>query len=71
MKYEYKVLKIASMILFKSKDDPTVNSDKTEDFETALNELGKEGWELVEVIDPRGFMGLGDSGQCIFKRIVK
>lgn len=71
MKYEYKILKIASMILFKTKNDPTVNADKPEEFENALNELGKEGWELVEIIEPKGFVGLGDSGYCLFKREIK
>ncbi len=70
MKYEYKILKIASMIIFKSKDDSTVNADKPEEFENALNELGKEGWELIEIVDPKGFLGLGDGGYCLFKRAV-
>lgn len=68
MKFEYKILKIAKDVLFKSKNDPTVNTDKPEEFENALNELGKEGWEMVGVIDPRGYLGLGSEGYCLFKR---
>jgi len=71
MKYEYKTMKIATMLLYKSKDDPTVNADKVEELEKALNELGKDGWELIETIQPKGFMGLGDTGLFIFKRAIK
>lgn len=70
MKFEYKTLKIAQGIIYKSKDDPTVNASNPEEFENVLNELGNEGWELVEMIEPKGFLGLGDTGFCIFKRKV-
>ena len=68
MKFEYKNLKIAQGVVFKSKNDPTVNVSKPEEFEKALNALGEDGWELIEMIQPQGFMGLGDVGYCIFKR---
>jgi len=70
MKFEYKNLKIARGVIFKSKNDPTINADKPEEFEKALNELGADGWELIQIIDPKGFLGAGDVGYCIFKRQV-
>ncbi len=71
MKFEYKTIKIARSVIYKSKNDPTVNADKVEELEQALNELGSEGWELIGMIQPQGFLGLGDEGLCIFKRLVK
>jgi len=71
MRYEYKNLKIAKDVIFKSKNDPTINVGNPAEFEKALNELGADGWELIQMIDPKGFMGLGDVGYCIFKRQVK
>ena len=68
MKYEYKNLKIAKDVVFKSKNDTTINIAKQEEFEKALNELGADGWEFIQVIDPKGFMGMGDVGYCVFKR---
>ncbi len=56
------------MVIYKSKNDPTINIDKVDEFEKALNELGNEGWELIEMIQPKGFLGFGDEGLCIFKR---
>lgn len=68
MKFEYKNLKIAKDVIFKSKNDTTVDIGKAEAFEKALNELGADGWELTQVIDPKGLFGAGDSGYIIFKR---
>jgi len=68
MKFEYKNLKIAKGVIFQSKNDPTINIGKPEEFERVLNELGAEGWELVQILDPKGFLGLGDIGSIIFKR---
>ena len=71
MKYEYKNLKIAKDVILKSKNDTTIDLGKPEDFELALNEFGNDGWELVQIIDPKGFLGFGDVGYCIFKRQVQ
>lgn len=71
MKFEYKTMKIATQILYQSKNDATVNVDKVEDFEKELNRYGQEGWELIEMIQPKGLLGLGDTGLCIFKREIK
>lgn len=68
MKYEYKIVKIAKQLIYKSPNDNIVNADKVEEFENNLNELGKDGWNLVEIVQPQGFLGLGDIGLCIFKR---
>jgi len=70
MKFEYKNLKIAKSVIFKSKNDPTVDIGKPEEFEKALNELGADGWELTQIVDPKGFLGAGDTGYIIFKRRV-
>ena len=70
MKYEYKNLKIAQGVIFKSKNDRTIDVTKQEEFEKALNMLGEDGWELIQMIQPKGFLGLGDVGYCIFKRQV-
>ena len=68
MKFEYKNLRIAKGVIFQSKNSTTINIDKPEEFEKALNELGADGWELIQMVDPKGFMGAGDVGYCIFKR---
>ena len=70
MKFEYKNIKIAQGVVFRSKNDPTVDVTKQEEFEKALNMLGEDGWELIQMIQPRGFLGLGDVGYCVFKRQV-
>ena len=70
MKFEYKNLRIAKGVIFQSKNDPTINLAKPEEFEKALNALGEDGWELIQVIDPKGFLGAGDVGYCVFKRQV-
>ena len=70
MKFEYKNLKIAQGVIFKSKNDSTVDVTKQEEFEKALNMLGEDGWELIQMIQPKGFLGLGDIGYCVFKRQV-
>jgi len=70
MKFEYKNLKIAQGVVFKSKNDPTIDVTKQEEFEKALNMLGEDGWELIQMIQPKGFLGLGDVGYCVFKRQV-
>ena len=70
MKFEYKNIKIAQGVVFRSKNDPTVDITKQEEFERALNMLGEDGWELIQMIQPKGFLGLGDVGYCIFKRQV-
>ena len=70
MKFEYKNLKIAQGVVFKSKNDSTIDVTKQEEFEKALNMLGEDGWELIQMIQPKGFLGLGDVGYCIFKRQV-
>ena len=67
MKFEYKNLRIAKAI-WKSKNNPTINVSDPEEFEKALNELGIDGWELIQILDPKGALGLGDFGYCIFKR---
>jgi len=68
MKFEYKNLKIAKDVIFKSKNDTTVDLGKPEEFEKALNVLGSDGWEMAQIVDPKGFLGLGDTGYVIFKR---
>ncbi|MCL2528021.1 MAG: DUF4177 domain-containing protein [Defluviitaleaceae bacterium] len=70
MKFEYKNLKIAKDVIFQSKNSTTINIGKAEIFEKALNELGEDGWELIQIIDPKGFLGIGDVGYCVFKRQV-
>ena len=70
MKFEYKNIRIAKDVLFKSKNDTTVNIGDPAEFEKALNEFGADGWELIQIIDPKGFLGLGDVGYCVFKRHV-
>jgi hypothetical protein len=70
MKFEYKNLKIAQGLIFKSKNDPTIDVTKQVEFEKALNMLGEDGWELIQMIQPKGFLGLGDVGYCVFKRQV-
>ena len=67
-RYEYKSLTIAKDIVFKSKTSTTINVNDPEEFERALNDLGAQGWELIQMINPRGFLGLGDIGYCVFKR---
>ena len=66
MKFEYKNLKVARGIIFKSKNDTTIDVAKPEEFEQALNELGAEGWELAQILHPLGL----DIGYVIFKRQV-
>ncbi|MCL2841758.1 MAG: DUF4177 domain-containing protein [Defluviitaleaceae bacterium] len=68
MKFKYKILKIAKDVIFKSKNDTTVYLGKPEEFENALNELGADGWEMAQIVDPKGFLGAGDTGYAIFKR---
>ena len=68
MKFEYKNLKIAQGVIFKSTNDPTIDVTKQEEFEKALNMLGADGWELIQMIQPKGLLGLGDVGYCVFKR---
>ena len=70
MKFEYKNLKIAQGVVFQTKNDPTIDVTKQEEFERALNMLGEDGWELIQMIQPKGFLGLGDVGYCVFKRQV-
>jgi len=70
MKFEYKNLKIAKDVIFKSKNDTTINLGNPEEFEKALNELGSDAWELAQIVDPKGFLGMGDVGYCVFKRQV-
>ena len=70
MKFEYKNLKVARGVVFKSKNDTTIDVARPEEFEQALNELGADGWELVQILDPKGFLGAGDIGYVIFKRQV-
>jgi len=70
MKFEYKTLRIAKDVILQSKNNPTISVDKPEVFEKALNELGVDGWELIQILDPKGFLGIGDKGYCIFKRKV-
>jgi hypothetical protein len=65
MKFEYMTLKVARGVIFQSKNDTTVNLDKEEVFQKALNELGADGWELIQVI-----LNVGDSGYAILKRQV-
>ena len=67
MKFEYKNLKIAQGVVFKSKNDPTIDVTKQEEFEKALNMLGEDGWELIQMIQPKGFLGLGDVGYCVLR----
>ena len=68
MRFEYKNLKIAKDVIFQSKNSTTINIGKAEIFENALNQLGEDGWELIQIIDPKGFLGIGDVGYCVFKR---
>ena len=68
--FEYKSVKIVKGVLLKSKNDPTIEIDKPEEFGRALNELGADGWELVQILDPRGFLGASDTSVAIFKRLI-
>jgi len=68
MKFEYRNVKIAKDVIFKSKKDTTINVGNAEEFEKALNEFGSDGWRLIQILDPKGFLGLGDLGYCIFER---
>ncbi len=43
MKYEYKTIKIAKGVIYKFKNDSTVNADKVAELGQALNEFGQEG----------------------------
>jgi len=70
MKFEYMTLKVAQGVIFQSKKSTTVNLAKAEDLEKALNELGADGWELIQIIGTDGFLGAGDSGHAILKRQV-
>jgi len=65
MKFEYMTLKVARGVIFQAKNDTTVNLDKEEVFQKVLNELGADGWELIQVI-----LNVGDSGYAILKRQV-
>jgi len=68
MKFEYKNLRIAKGVIFKTKNSTVVDLSNPEEFEKALNELGADGWELAQIVDPKGFLGAGDTGYVIFKR---
>lgn len=46
-KYEYKVITIATTIAMSTKQYEKI----AQEFETQLNELGSDGWELVQCID--------------------
>lgn len=46
-KYEYKVIPIATIATWTQKQYETV----AQEFEAQLNELGAEGWELVQRVD--------------------
>ena len=46
-KYEYKVLTIATALAVSTRQYEKV----AQEFETQLNELGADGWELVQRID--------------------
>lgn len=46
-KYEYKVLAIATALAVSTKQYEKV----AQEFETQLNELGADGWELVQRVD--------------------
>ena len=46
-KYEYKVLAIATSLTVSTKQYEKV----AQEFETQLNELGADGWELVQRMD--------------------
>ncbi|KAI4450132.1 hypothetical protein C823_004665 [Eubacterium plexicaudatum ASF492] len=46
-KYEYKVLTIATALAVSTKQYEKI----AQEFETQLNELGADGWELVQRID--------------------
>ena len=61
--YEYKVLSFQT---------GTIRQGKAmNDWENKLNEMGKEGWELVEVIPmavQMGFAGATPQVRCFLKR---
>ncbi len=46
-KYEYKVITIATALAVSTKQYEKI----AQEFETQLNELGADGWELVQRID--------------------
>ena len=46
-KYEYKVLTIATALAVSTKQYEKI----AQEFETQLNELGADGWELVQRMD--------------------
>ena len=53
MKFEYKNLKIAKDVIFKSKNDPTINVGNPVEFEKALNELGGKVIDIItKDLDP-------------------
>ena len=60
-RYEYKVVAYDTKGLFGGKID-------SEDFESQLNRLGDEGWEMVSCTSSNQSYGSSKSIVCIFKR---
>ena len=61
MMWEYKTIKLTLEGVFRKQINP-------EDFDTSLNQMGREGWELVTILGSA--IGFGETNEvvAIFKR---
>ena len=62
-KFEYKVIFLETKI--------SLTSDGDKKIENELNYWGKEGWELIEVIDKSDVLSLKRMFQFFFKREIE
>jgi len=42
----------------------------SKDFELTLSQLGEDGLELIQSLDPKVLWGLSDVGYCVFNRSI-
>ncbi len=63
MRWEYKVNAFDSKSFLSGKF-------KWEEFEHQLNQLGRDGWELVNTLDTNSYHGSSASVVALFKRAV-
>ena len=61
MQWEYKTVKLKAKGFFSKKLDEN-------EFESYMNELGREGWELVTAFDTNEFYGQTRDVVAVFKR---